>query len=112
MEKQQTTSDSGPKGGNSRPRALPFLKAGDQVSETQIEVLSAAIHILAPRLHALSQVRQVGSVGGLEFVCAGGYCACTGDVDCNDLFSTGLCGPDAVCITWGSGPATCFCKRA
>lgn len=45
--------------------------------------------------------------GSLNFACTGGFCACHGDADCNDMFTTNVCGPTAVCI--GS---YCFCDRA
>ena len=44
--------------------------------------------------------------GSLNFNCNGSYCACTGDADCNDMFTTNVCGPSAICI--GS---SCFCSR-
>lgn len=43
----------------------------------------------------------------MDFACTGGYCVCRGDVDCNDMFTTNVCGPNAVCI--GS---YCFCDRS
>jgi hypothetical protein len=40
-----------------------------------------------------------------KFECVPGLCGCKGDADCNDMFSSGLCG-DAICIDeW------CFCLR-
>jgi|SRR6187431_65707 len=44
--------------------------------------------------------------GGLSFGCNGVFCACTGDVDCNDMFTTNVCGPRAIC--YGS---VCYCER-
>ena len=42
----------------------------------------------------------------LGFTCSGGACACEGDADCNDLFTTNLCGPLAICID-----NRCYCLR-
>jgi hypothetical protein len=43
---------------------------------------------------------------GLGFNCGGFGCVCTGDADCNDMFSTNVCGPYAVCID-----NVCWCSR-
>jgi hypothetical protein len=45
--------------------------------------------------------------GGLGFTCQGIECSCSGDADCNDMFSTDLCGDIAVCYEDG----TCRCLR-
>ena len=37
------------------------------------------------------------SKGGLSFSCNGIYCACSGDLDCNDMFSHNVCGIRAIC---------------
>jgi hypothetical protein len=39
------------------------------------------------------------SVGGkrLGYTCEGLQCTCTGDADCNDMFSDGVCGDIASC---------------
>lgn len=44
--------------------------------------------------------------GGLNYDCGDLACACTGDEDCNDLFTSGKCGPVAVCY-----PDGCVCLR-
>jgi hypothetical protein len=46
------------------------------------------------------------SKGGLSFSCNGIFCACTGDADCNDMFTTNVCGPRAICID-----NVCYCSR-
>ncbi len=33
----------------------------------------------------------------LEFSCSGSGCVCKGDDDCNDMFSTNVCGRFAIC---------------
>ncbi len=45
--------------------------------------------------------------GSLNFQCGGFGCVCTGDADCNDMFSTNVCGRAAVCIG-----LYCYCERA
>jgi hypothetical protein len=42
----------------------------------------------------------------LGFTCGGFGCVCSGDDDCNDMFSTNACGPTAVCIG-----DVCWCSR-
>lgn len=44
--------------------------------------------------------------GGLNFNCAGIFCACTGDADCNDMFSGSACGAIAWC---NLNTGQCFC---
>lgn len=51
----------------------------------------------------LQMVRQ----GRLDFTCNPIACVCRGDLDCNDMFSTNVCGPNAICI--GS---FCYCDRS
>jgi hypothetical protein len=47
---------------------------------------------------------------GLGFSCGGLGCVCSGDVDCNDMFSTNVCGPNATCFESG-GQVICVCLR-
>lgn len=42
----------------------------------------------------------------LGFTCNPLFCACRGDSDCNDMFTTSLCGPRAICID-----DVCYCVR-
>jgi hypothetical protein len=44
--------------------------------------------------------------GGLSYDCGNLACSCSGDDDCNDLFSSDKCGPIAVCY-----PDGCVCIR-
>jgi hypothetical protein len=44
--------------------------------------------------------------GTLNYSCEGLLCSCSGDADCNDLFTTDLCGDIAVCDERG-----CWCLR-
>lgn len=65
-------------------------------------------------------LRDVGSGGGgggaglsgLGFTCGGTSCRCDGDSDCNDMFSTNVCGPNAYCyLGWLTGEWVCTCQR-
>ena len=42
----------------------------------------------------------------LQFSCNPVFCACQGDADCNDMFTSGVCGGRAICIN-----DVCFCDR-
>lgn len=44
--------------------------------------------------------------GALEFACNRSFCSCAGDADCNDMFTTNVCGPNAVCFG-----DICVCMR-
>ena len=46
------------------------------------------------------------TVGGLGYSCSGLECSCTGDSDCNDMFTSNVCGDLAVCDEFG-----CRCLR-
>lgn len=54
----------------------------------------------------------VGGVGGvaLGFSCSRLACSCSGDDDCNDMFSSGVCGDIASCDETGGG-VRCGCLR-
>lgn len=55
--------------------------------------------------------RTAGSITGgplvLGFTCTGLSCSCSGDNDCNDMFSSDVCGDIAACYHDG----TCACLR-
>jgi hypothetical protein len=54
---------------------------------------------------------RVGLGGqGLGFTCGGLGCICSGDADCNDMFSTNACGPNAGCFE-SAGQVICVCSR-
>ena len=44
--------------------------------------------------------------GRLGFSCSRSVCSCTGDADCNDMFTTNVCGKNAICID-----NICICWR-
>jgi len=58
------------------------------------------------RTQKLGLARRVGGGGRLNFSCGDLACVCSGDDDCNDLFTSTNCGPIAVCYEDG-----CFCLR-
>ena len=41
--------------------------------------------------------------------CSGGTCTCTGDADCNDMFSKGVCSDLAYCTKDSAGRVFCEC---
>jgi hypothetical protein len=45
----------------------------------------------------------------IAFDCERFSCGCKGDIDCNDMFSSGVCGDITLCDT--SGTVTCTCLR-
>ena len=85
-----------------RPRAatprreISRIRPGQPLTGKQIDVLTTALTSLRSRL---------------GFECGSGICICTGDRDCNDLFSTGLCG-DGICFETADGGVVCLCVRA
>jgi hypothetical protein len=52
-----------------------------------------------------------GGGGAHGYSCAGLVCNCTGDVDCNDMFGSGVCGDVAQCDN-STDPPTCWCFKA
>ena len=61
-----------------------------------------------------SPIKKPPSGPSAAFQCDPDICACTGVVDCTDLFGTGLCGDYVECIPEGPGEAhlVCICSRA
>ncbi|MCB9593630.1 MAG: hypothetical protein H6719_12930 [Sandaracinaceae bacterium] len=51
-----------------------------------------------------------GGGGSLGYSCSLFMCSCTGDIDCNDMFTSGVCPGDAYCDDTTSTP-TCYCTR-
>jgi hypothetical protein len=49
-----------------------------------------------------------GPPGVIRYECDASACTCHGDADCNDMFSTNVCGPIAWCI---ENDDTCHCSR-
>jgi len=63
-----------------------------------------AISRVVPAARALGGT--LSGAGRLGFDCSPFGCVCSGDADCNDMFSTNACGPYAVCT-----PTFCWCSR-
>ena len=63
----------------------------------------------APEFGSLAQPLTRGSVSRAGYTCAGLKCSCTGDVDCNDMFSDGVCGDVSSCDTTDPLNPTCEC---
>lgn len=63
----------------------------------------------APTATASSALRRLG------YSCGDGFCTCTGDPDCNDMFSGTECGTgpkSAICQINGAGVPRCRCSVA
>ena len=63
-------------------------------------------------LRALSSIivgDKVGVVHPARFACWRGGCACSGDYDCNGMFSTACGGDYAKCWIHGPGGGNVFC---
>jgi hypothetical protein len=76
---------------------LPMVKEGFELRREHIEAIGMALG--ASRLG-----------GRLGFACGPLGCVCSGDPDCNDMFSSGVCG-DGICFEDGSGGVVCVCIR-
>jgi hypothetical protein len=51
--------------------------------------------------------------GGAWLWCnANGECTCEGDVDCNEMFKSGVCGGDSWCDTSNPSEPVCHCTQA
>jgi hypothetical protein len=74
------------------------MKEGDTLDRKQIQAVASAL-------------RAGAGAGRLGFACAPWGCICTGDADCNDMFSTNACGSRAVCFTDARGGVVCVCVR-
>jgi hypothetical protein len=46
-----------------------------------------------------------------EYSCGGGMCSCTGDADCNDMFTKAGCGDLSYCTTNPAGRVFCQCLQ-
>jgi hypothetical protein len=50
---------------------------------------------------------NIDVTGGIaQFQCNGDFCMCRGNGDCNDMFTTNVCGPNAACFG-----EICICAR-
>jgi len=55
-----------------------------------------------------------GGSASAGFTCddSANTCTCVGDDDCNDMFGSGLCGPQANCDTSNPSRPVCTCTQA
>ena len=93
---------------------LPIQSAGVSraVFPTPVRagLVPARVIGLAPRF-GLGRVGPIVDGGGrLGFSCGRLTCDCSGDDDCNDMFSSGVCGDIALCDEAG-GEVSCWCFR-
>jgi uncharacterized protein YlzI (FlbEa/FlbD family) len=58
------------------------------------------------KIRGLPTTGQRLPTGSIAFECNPLYCVCRGDRDCNDMFSTNVCGAITVCVN-----GTCVCRR-
>jgi hypothetical protein len=49
--------------------------------------------------------------GKNPFTCNPIWCSCQGDDDCNDMFTTNVCGDTAFCVDTSSPGVKCYCER-
>lgn len=82
-----------------------FKKSYEKINPFEIKSVIPQISF-APRLSSTRSINTKVS-GTSNFSCNGFQCQCRGDADCNDLFSTGLCGDIASCDT-GTGVCRCY----
>lgn len=68
-------------------------------------VLAQLVRGLRPNIRT-SPFGQFTIGGSAGFACSGIACTCSGDVDCNDMYTTGVCGDIGVCDENG-----CWCLR-
>jgi hypothetical protein len=83
--------------GQITPRPNP-IKPGDSLEAKHVDLLFTSVS----RLGAAPEFREAG------FACDGLLCVCSGDDDCNDMFTGGVCG-DAMCFTDSEGGVVCIC---
>ena len=67
-----------------------------------------AVYLTNKAGNVLKGVYKVGN-SQLGFSCSEIACDCQGDDDCNDMFSTDVCGANAVCF---GEPPFCICERS
>ena len=66
----------------------------------------ACLSAVAPAMTAIGTGAGSLKVRSLGFSCSPFGCVCTGDADCNDMFTTNVCGSGAICID-----NVCWCSR-
>lgn len=80
---------------------------GHYVIRGHTPILTGEIYLALTRRNGFTGVGGGQLVGGVTaFTCSGLLCSCTGDSDCNDMFSSDVCGDIASCDEGG-----CRCLR-
>ena len=85
-----------------RTMAELLKKAGKSFSGELRIGMTGDIHNLIVGQHRLSR-------GGLNYHCEGLVCVCNSDDDCNDLFTSGVCGPIGMCVERQGKLISCSC---
>jgi hypothetical protein len=87
--------------------ARKFREAGIKGWETRRVQLT----VLATRGPAKGGLGLKSPTGPSPFTCNPVWCACQGDDDCNDMFTTNVCGDTAFCVNTSSSSVKCYCER-
>jgi hypothetical protein len=87
--------------------ARKFREAGIKGWETRRVQLT----VLATRGPAKGGLGLKSPTGPSPFTCNPVWCACQGDDDCNDMFTTNVCGDTAFCVDTSSPDVKCYCER-
>jgi hypothetical protein len=68
----------------------------------------------APQEEITTALIKGGGGAAAGFTCddTANTCTCVGDDDCNDMFGSGLCGPNASCDTSNPSRPVCTCTQA
>ena len=82
----------------------------EQNGSPQLPLVKEGFVLKQVHIRAIGMALGAGSGGRLGFACGPWGCVCSGDVDCNDMFSSGICG-DGICFEDGSGGVVCICIR-
>ena len=99
---------------------LPGFSAGASIGPARRRYRSSSSSLSTERVEPALMLGQRSAVrllaglglgGRLGFSCGGGSCTCAGDADCNDMFSTDVCGDVASCQEGPDGSVTCACLR-
>ena len=106
---------------NNEERVMNDLRHSVETSSpiTNHNDLARRLSIPPARVQAITigadaKVRLLNQLKGatLGYMCTETACTCSGDADCNDMFSTVCNNPrtDGVCVETGAGGVTCSCQ--
>jgi hypothetical protein len=71
----------------------------------------ARLTVFAAKSPAKGELGLKNPTGRKPFTCNPIWCACQGDDDCNDMFTTNVCGDTAFCVDTSSAGVKCYCER-